>query len=70
MLDYKIENSKFPESNSNGMCLHMHIEMAGIRYVVFTGSRGLMDAIKQIKTEDFPVVTTIVEENNNMYEFT
>ena len=64
VLDFKIEDSKF-----DGKCLHLQIQMGETKYVVFTGSKNLMDAIGQVNKTDFPFTTTIVEDNER-YQFT
>ena len=67
--DHRIENSKYAESNRNGKCLHLQIELGGTKHVVFTGSSVLMELIERVPKSDFPFTTTIVEENEH-YEFT
>jgi hypothetical protein len=61
--DFRIEQSKY-----DGECLYLQIELEKDKRVVFTGSKGLIEAIKQIRATDFPFSTTIVE-NNDRYEF-
>lgn len=68
VLDFKEDVSKYPEKG-NGKCLHLQIEVDGTMHIVFTGSTVLMDMIKQVPKEKFPVNTTIVEENES-YQFT
>ncbi len=68
VLDFRIEKSKYPEKG-NPECLYMHIAIENERHVLFTGSRALQEAIKQVQKEDFPFTTTIVRENNRL-EFT
>jgi hypothetical protein len=66
VFEYKIEPSKQKE-NSNYMTLQ--IEKNGIKHIVFTGSKVLMQQIKQVSKEQFPFSTTIVGEKE-YYEFT
>lgn len=64
--DYRIEPSKKKEGAN---CLYLQIEKSGDKRVVFTGSNGLMDQIKQVPREHFPFETTI-RQDNDYYEFT
>lgn len=64
--DYKIEDSKQKQGTK---CLTLQIERNQTKNVVFTGSNILMDMISQVSKDKFPIVTTIVEENER-YEFT
>lgn len=67
--DYKIEESVYQEKG-NGKCLHLQIEIAGEKYVVFTGSKHLQNAITQVKRNDLPIETKIIKEANDSYSFT
>ncbi|MFD2962791.1 MULTISPECIES: hypothetical protein [Olivibacter] len=64
VLDFKIESSQF-----KGKCLHMQIECGERKFVVFTGSTGLIDMIQRVPSDGLPFSTTIVEENER-FEFT
>ncbi len=68
VLGYKIDASKFTEKGS-GHCLTLHIKLGENMHVIFTGSKSLMQNIRQVPPEDMPFTTTIVEENER-YEFT
>jgi hypothetical protein len=68
VLAFKIGPSKFIEKG-NGKCLHLQIQIGDTKYVVFTGSTGLMEDIQKVLTDKFPFTTTIVEESER-YEFT
>jgi hypothetical protein len=68
ICDFKIDDSKFKEKGT-GKCLQLQISVNNIKHIVFTGSSGLMDAIKQIPKEYFPFTTTIIEENDR-FRFT
>lgn len=63
IIDYKIEKSKFKDNY-----LLMQIEVNGQRHVLFTGSMTLQNTIQQIRKEDFPITTTITEDNER-YQF-
>jgi len=65
--DYKIVDSKYTESGS-GKCLYLQISMGETKYVVFSGSTGLMEQIQAVPAEGFPFTTTIVEMDDR-YEF-
>lgn len=64
VLDYKVEDSKYTDK-----CLYMHIELQGVKHVVFTGSKNLIDMINKVSKSDFPFTATIIQENER-YEFT
>lgn len=59
--NYKLNDSRFKNSNSD-KCLYIQIEKDGERFVLFTGSKILADAIKQVQKESFPFTTTITKE--------
>jgi hypothetical protein len=69
--DFKIEDSKVEEfkKKGTGKCLHLQISIKDIKYIVFTSSGYLIEAIAQIPKSDFPFSTTIVNENDS-YKFT
>lgn len=70
VVAYKIDKSKFYE-NGNGKCLHLQIEIAGTKHVVFTGSATLMEMIEKAPKEKFPFETIIEEEEGSeRYQFT
>jgi len=60
--DFKIVDSKYTDAG-NGKCLYLQISIADVKYVVFTGSIGLMEEIILVPAEGFPFTTTIVEDN-------
>ena len=62
---YQIENSKHYTGTK---CLWMQIEYKDKMAVVFSSSKCLMQALEQIDKNDFPFVTTIVE-NSKRHEF-
>jgi len=62
--DYLIEPSKLKEGT---LCLKLQIVKSGELRVVFTGSKGLLDQIKQVPKEKLPFFTTIREENECFY---
>lgn len=62
---YKIEDSK----HNKGKCLYLQLTVDDVRRLLFTSSGVLIDQILKAKTEDFPFITTIVEENDR-YIFT
>ena len=68
VLDYKIEDSKFPK-NKSGKCLFLQVEFDGERRVVFTGSDVLISQIKQVDPEQLPFAATIIK-NGEYFEFT
>ena len=62
---FKVVNSKFEQ----GPCLHLQIMINETKHVVFTGSAVLRQMIQEVKPENFPFTTTIVEQDEH-YEFT
>jgi len=66
VLDHKIEPSKQKQGTE---LLTLQIEKGDEKRIVFTGSKVLIDLIKQIPKEDFPFETTI-KGDNDYYEFT
>lgn len=70
ILNKEIEVLKFSisESKYNGSLLTMQIKTNNESRIVFTGSIGLIDQIKQVNKDDFPFKTMIVKENE-FYEF-
>jgi len=68
ILDFKIEDSKFPK-NKSGKCLFLQIEFDGERRVVFTGSDVLISQIRQVSEENIPFTATIIK-NGEYFEFT
>lgn len=69
--EFKLEDSKveaFKEKGS-GKCLQLQISFNNEMHVLFTGSSGLIEAIKQVPAGQFPFTTTIVAENER-FKFT
>lgn len=61
---FKIVQSKFKESR----CLHLEIELADVKHVIFTGSAVLMDQIEKYQ-KMIPFETKIIK-NKRYYTFT
>lgn len=59
VLDFKIEDSKKKEGTKY---LTLQIEKAGIKHVIFTGSKVLMQMIDRVPKSEFPFTTTIIKE--------
>jgi len=66
VLDFKIEDSKV---KSGTKLMTLQIEKAGTRHIVFTGSKVLMEMIKEVPKTGFPFKTTIIKESEHL-EFT
>lgn len=66
VLKYKIENSKV---KSGTQLLTLQIEKAGIRHIVFSGSKVLIEMIQEVPENGFPFNTTIIKESEHL-EFT
>ena len=62
VYDYRIEDSKVFKTTAS-KCLYLQISLADEKHVVFTSSTGLMETIQQVKKEDFPFKTTIINDN-------
>ena len=65
---YKIEKSKYPK-NGNDLCLHLQISINGKKYVAFSIAKVLMETCEQLPETAFPF-TTIIKNDNEVYEFT
>ena len=65
---YKIVPSKYPEKGSP-VCLHLQISVNDVKYVAFSIAKYLIETIQQITVDAFPIITTIVNDNE-FYEFT
>ena len=63
--DYKIGPSTINEGTE---CLTLQIEKKGEKHIVFTGSKILIQMIKQVPENKFPFKTTITRDNE-YYEF-
>lgn len=59
VLDFRIDNSKYENSK---ICLHLQIKYKGEFYVLFTGSKVLINMIEQVPKSDFPFITTIIKQ--------
>lgn len=64
---FKIDQSKYPK-NKSGKCLCIQFDVDGEQRVVFTGSDVLISIMEQVKKEDLPIETKIVQEGEH-YEF-
>lgn len=64
---FKIGQSKYPK-NKSGKCLSLQIEVDKEQRVIFTGSDVLISIMEQVKKEDLPIETKIVQEGEH-YEF-
>lgn len=69
VLDYKSTDSNYSDKGS-GKCLHMQIQVDKEKRVVFTGSKKLLESIVQIPKSDLPFTTTIIETDNEAFQFT
>ena len=67
--DITVHSYTLSESKYKGQLLTVQIETNGEFRVLFTGSTGLIDQIRQVKDDDFPFSTKIVKETE-YYEFT
>jgi hypothetical protein len=64
---YRIEDSKYGEGGEKR--LQLSFSLGDVRHITFTASIVLMDMIRQVKPEDFPFTTTIIETDNGSFEF-
>jgi hypothetical protein len=66
VIDFKIEPSiKKPGTD----LLTLQIEKAGDKRVIFTGSKVLIDQIKQVPKSEFPF-TTVINGDSDYFQFT
>jgi hypothetical protein len=68
VLGFKIEQSKFSK-NKSGNCLHIQVELDGVKHVVFTGSDVLIGQIQQVPAGGIPFSATITK-SQKYFEFT
>lgn len=71
-MDIIVENwieadSKF---EGKGKCLYLQIIYQGAQRVIFIGSKGLLDLIKQVPTNGFPFKTKIIKDDSQRLLFT
>lgn len=66
VIQYKIENSKVKEGTQ---LLTIQFKKNNQTHIAFTGSKVLIEQIKQVPKENFPFITTI-SNINEYYEFT
>ena len=67
IIGFRIEESKYPK-NKTGKCLHLQIELDGVKKIIFTGSDVLINTILQVKKEDMPIACQIIQEGEH-FEF-
>lgn len=63
---FKIEDSK---KKPGTKLLTLQIERNQTKNIIFTGSNVLIDMISQVPKEKFPIITTIIKDNERL-EFT
>lgn len=66
VISFKIDKSTKKENTDY---LMLQIERNDTKFVIFTGSKILMQMIKEVPEDKFPFTTTIVK-NNDYPEFT
>lgn len=66
VLDFKIEKSKI---EGKDRCLHLQLEVDGIKRVLFTGGTALIEIMEQVERAQLPFSTTIIKDNDRL-EFT
>jgi rRNA-processing protein FCF1 len=62
---FEVKASKYTDE-----CLYMQVEIKGIKYVAWTGSKYLRQTIRQIPADKFPFITTIEKKEDDSYQFT
>jgi len=65
VLAFKIVDSTVAafQQKGNDKCMHLHISMKDEKYIIFTSSGCLMDAIQQIPAGGFPFTATIIQDD-------
>lgn len=61
ILDYRIEESKFQDRNP--LRLQLSFLKEDNQYITFSGSKILMEMIRQIPKELFPIDSTIIKDD-------
>jgi hypothetical protein len=66
--DFKIMASTVDAFKAQGSdkCLHLQISLNNEKYIVFTSSGFLMDAIEQIPEDGFPFATVIIQDEKRL----
>lgn len=64
LIGYRLADSKYGKNK----CLTLHIELDGVRYIIFTGSTILTEQVESYK-EEIPYLTTI-KKIDKYYTFT
>lgn len=76
VMAYEISESKFKEEDarrsksSYPYCLKLAFKLDEKELLTFTGSKNLIETIKQIPPEELPFVTTIKKGKDRTYYFT
>lgn len=74
VLDFDIRESKLSKENDptwkgdRKECLYLQIEIGGQRRVIWGSYMYLIDQIRQVKPEDLPFKTTIVNEHGYVFK--
>lgn len=68
VLDYKIEASNYGEPGTKRLTLQ--IEIKGEKRIFWTSSKALLHDIQLIPATGFPFTTTIIEQEDESYQFT
>ena len=61
VYDFIISDSKVFKEKGSGKCLQLQISLNNEKHVVFTSASGLIEAIEQIPSDEFPFSTVIIE---------
>jgi len=66
VINYRLVESKFKQAQQR---LDLHVELDGVRYIVFTGSANLIKMITQINKTELPFLT-VIEKDGESFKFT
>lgn len=65
---FRIGPSKFKERGYD-RCIHMQIEVDGVKKVLFSGSKNLCELADEIDKDKLPLTTTIIKRENKSFSF-
>ena len=66
--DFKIVDSKFEKEGVRSKCLYLQVRISEELFVIFSGSKNLIEMIEQLPREDLPILVTIIK-NGEQLEF-
>lgn len=66
VIDFKVRDSRYEKKEANE-CLTIQFDMGGVKHILFTGSKVLIDQIQKYKSE-LPF-STVIKKIDKYYTF-